>query len=63
MPGSVPQPKWWMRAMALAKLIRFALLVSFAGAFAWLFYVRGGWLWVASAAAFAILALFTLRLR
>jgi hypothetical protein len=63
MAGSAPQPKWWMRAMGVAKLIRFAFLLSFAGAFAWLAYVRGGWLWAASAAIFAVLALFTLRLR
>jgi hypothetical protein len=47
--------------MSAAKLIRFAVLVSLAGAFAWVFYLRGGWLWLLPAAAFAAFALFSLR--
>lgn len=53
--------KWWVMVMGTAKLIRFAVLISLAGAFAWVFYLRGGWIWFLPAAAFAVFALFTLR--
>lgn len=47
--------------MSAAKLIRFAVLISLAGAFAWVFYLRGGWIWLLPAAVFAVFALGTLR--
>lgn len=53
--------KWWVRAMAAVALIRFAVLMSLAGVFAWLFYIRGGWLWAIPALVFALLAAATLR--
>lgn len=54
--------KWQTFATSIAKLIRFAVLAAFAGLFGWLAYARGESVWLVPAAAFATLALLTLRL-
>jgi hypothetical protein len=47
--------------MGAAKLIRFAVLLSFAGLFAWLAFVRGELLWLPPALIFAAFSILTLR--
>lgn len=47
--------------MGAAKLIRFAVLISFAGLFGWLSYVRGELLWLMPSLIFAAFAILVLR--
>jgi hypothetical protein len=47
--------------MGAAKLIRFAVLISFAGLFVWLSYVRGELLWLMPSLIFAAFSVFVLR--
>lgn len=47
--------------MGAAKLIRFAVLISFVGLFVWLSYARGELLWLLPSLIFAAFAIFTLR--
>jgi hypothetical protein len=47
--------------MGAAKLIRFAVLFSFAGLFAWLCYARGELLWLAPSLIFAVFSILVLR--
>lgn len=49
--------KWWVQIMGAAKWIRFAVLVSFAGLFVWLAYVRGQLFWLLPGAVFLFFAL------
>ncbi|MBX3548004.1 MAG: hypothetical protein KF748_02515 [Xanthobacteraceae bacterium] len=56
-----PPQKWWVRAMGAAKWIRFAVLLSFAGLFGWLAYIRGEVIWLLPLGVFILFALLTLR--
>ena len=47
--------------MGAAKLIRFAVLISFTGVFVWLSYARGELLWLLPSLIFAGFSVFTLR--
>lgn len=47
--------------MDAAKWIRFTVLLSFAGVFGWLAYVRGEVIWLLPGAIFIVLSLYTLR--
>ncbi|MCW5676021.1 MAG: hypothetical protein KIT15_15705 [Xanthobacteraceae bacterium] len=47
--------------MGAAKWIRFAVLLSFAGLFGWLAYVRGEVIWLLPLGVFILFALLTLR--
>lgn len=47
--------------MGAAKWIRFAVLLSFAGLFGWLAYVRAEAIWLLPLAIFVVFSLLTLR--
>jgi hypothetical protein len=47
--------------MGAAKWIRFAVLLSFAGLFGWLAYVRGEVIWLLPFAVFIVFSTLTLR--
>ncbi len=48
-----PPVKGWVRVMGAAKWIRLAMLLLFAGVFAWLAFVRGEAIWLLPCAIFA----------